>query len=73
MIEHESDLWPERRWAVQRNDARPGVVALAFSNAAARDAWVKVSPTTRRAVGKRHPAVKAAEKRARALSTEIPR
>lgn len=68
MIEHESDLWPERRWAVATtlwvSEAKP------FASSHARDAWIKANPGARRAVGKRHPAVKALRQqwRAKALS-----
>jgi len=57
-VSHHSDFWPERRWAVQRFDNKPGVVVEPFTSEAARDRWVKQDPSRRRAVGKRHPAVK---------------
>lgn len=64
MIEHESDRWPERRWAIERFPVRiylpsdPAAQAAPFKSARERDAWVALDPVSREAVGKRHPAVK---------------
>lgn len=63
MIEHESDLWPERRWAIQRFSTRapspdiPTAQVVPFKSERERDAWVAKDPA-RYAVGKRHPLVK---------------
>jgi hypothetical protein len=62
MIEHESDLWPERRWAIQeiqKVGVRWEATVYYFRSAKERDAWVAGNVLTRVAVGKRHPLVKA--------------
>lgn len=69
MIEHESDLWPERRWAIVIYGSG-AVRALPFRNTATRDAWVYENPRSRRAVGKRHPAVMSLRQRWRQEALE---
>lgn len=54
MIEHESDLWPERRWAIDLS----GLRAYPFRSAKERNDHVAANAMIWRAVGKRHPAVK---------------
>lgn len=57
---HESDLWPERRWAIFCPPHKNGVVeARPFKSEKERDAWVSKNPLLRQAVGQRHPVVKA--------------
>lgn len=58
MIEHESDLWPVRRWGAQRAVNSSRVFVRPFKSEQERDAWIKENPARRSAVGKRHPAVK---------------
>lgn len=63
MIEHESDLWPERRWAIKwyQPTLDPSVPygVWCFKSSQERDTWIAEMPGIRQAVGKRHPAVKA--------------
>lgn len=66
MITHESDLWPDRRWGVERDDA--GMKVAWFRSEEGRDRWVAQRPHHRRAVGKRHPAVKALRQQWRAAA-----
>lgn len=61
MIEHESDLWPERRWAIADSEIGDGVRAYTFRSEYERDHWIASDPLGdygRFAVGKRHSAVK---------------
>lgn len=67
MTEHESDLWPERRWGVFCPPHKNGVIeAKPFKTEAERNAWVAENPLMRQAVGVRHQAVKALRGRWRA-------
>lgn len=54
-------------WGIQDKPNHPqGVERVCFFRMASdRDAWVAQNPKTRRAVGKRHPAVKALRDKAR--------
>jgi hypothetical protein len=62
VIEHESDLWAERRWAIADSEIGDGVRAFPFRSEYERKHWITsdtLGDYGRRAVGKRHPAVKA--------------
>ena len=61
MIEHESDLWPERYWAI--DIARERIRAYPFPSLDARGLWIIINSASRSMVGKRHPAVKALRQR----------
>jgi hypothetical protein len=69
MTEHHSDVWPERRWAVERSDSG-GVKVHWFTSEAVRDRWIAQRRHHRRAVGKRHPAVKALRQQWRATALD---
>lgn len=67
MFEHQSDLWPERRWGIFVPPHKSGVIeAKPFMDETLRDQWVAANPLMRQAVGKRHPAVKALRQQWRA-------
>lgn len=61
-------------WAIQDKPNHPqGVEEVRFFRMAVdRDAWVAQNPKTRRAVGKRHPAVKSLRDKARRMGLADP-
>lgn len=64
---HESDMWPERRWALFCSPHKNGTAeAKPFKPEKERNAWVTENPLMRQAVGQRHPVVKAQRNRWRA-------